>query len=393
MMIQNVEVDYAKKMQRCHEYVEALEEEQKKIQVFQRELPLCLELVTQAIEACRKELSGTSTTSEQVHGGQSDCSEQTTSACGGPVFEEFIPTKKSEEEDGEHDESSPDETGIDDNSNVDKKKSDWLRSVQLWNDPSEPDLNPKEVSKPERVVVAAVAKKAKVVEVKPNNNCGAFQPFQKEKKRVFTEETDVQPAVKAARLTPVPAPATTTSSTTETGGGERDSDKAGEEQIQLQNQSQTHRKQRRCWSPELHRRFLHALQQLGGSHVATPKQIRDHMKVDGLTNDEVKSHLQKYRLHTRRPATSVTAQSNGNSQQPQFVVVGGIWVPSPQDFTPPADVAKNGGVVYAPVATQPPPLPLPPQSPKRSVERSSGRCNSPAASSSTNTTTTSSPVA
>ena len=30
----------------------------------------------------------------------------------------------------------------------------------------------------------------------------------------------------------------------------------------------------------------------GNFAVATPKQIRDHMKVDGLTNDEVKSHLQ-----------------------------------------------------------------------------------------------------
>lgn len=28
--------------------------------------------------------------------------------------------------------------------------------------------------------------------------------------------------------------------------------------------------------------------------VATPKQTREHMKVDGLTNDEVKSHLQVY---------------------------------------------------------------------------------------------------
>ncbi|KAM1627621.1 hypothetical protein ACFXTN_014454 [Malus domestica] len=36
----------------------------------------------------------------------------------------------------------------------------------------------------------------------------------------------------------------------------------------------------------------YALQQLGGSHAATPKQIRELMKVDGLTNDEVKSHLQ-----------------------------------------------------------------------------------------------------
>lgn len=30
-------------------------------------------------------------------------------------------------------------------------------------------------------------------------------------------------------------------------------------------QQQTARKQRRCWSPELHRRFVNALQQLGGS--------------------------------------------------------------------------------------------------------------------------------
>ncbi|KAG2281226.1 hypothetical protein Bca4012_049697 [Brassica carinata] len=369
-----MENDYAQKMQRCHEYVEALEEEQKKIQVFQRELPLCLELVTQAIEACRKELSSTSTTSEQ-------CSEQTTSVSGGPVLEEFIPTKKIEEN-GEHESPTPEEIG----NNVDKKKSDWLRSVQLWN-PS-PDTN--EVSNPERVV----GKKAKVVEVKPNNNnCGGFQPFQREKKRVFSE-TDLQPAaVKAVASAPAvkvvaSAPATTTSSTTETCGV----GKGGEEHLhQQQSQSQTRRKQRRCWSPELHRRFLHALQQLGGSHVATPKQIRDHMKVDGLTNDEVKSHLQKYRLHTRRPATTVTAQGNGNSQQPQFMVVGGIWVPSPQDVPPPSDVANNGGGAYAPVTLQPPPQPLPPQSPKRSVERSSGRCNSQAASSSTNTTT-SSPV-
>lgn len=30
--------------------------------------------------------------------------------------------------------------------------------------------------------------------------------------------------------------------------------------------AQTHRKSRRCWSPDLHRRFVNALQMLGGSH-------------------------------------------------------------------------------------------------------------------------------
>lgn len=34
---------------------------------------------------------------------------------------------------------------------------------------------------------------------------------------------------------------------------------------QQQSQQQCFRKQRRCWSPELHRRFVDALQQLGGS--------------------------------------------------------------------------------------------------------------------------------
>lgn len=48
------------------------------------------------------------------------------------------------------------------------------------------------------------------------------------------------------------APAST-SSTAENSGGEK-------------KERQSQRKTRRCWSPELHRRFLQALQQLGGSH-------------------------------------------------------------------------------------------------------------------------------
>lgn len=37
------------KMQRCKDYIEALEQEKRKIQVFERELPLCLELVSRGI--------------------------------------------------------------------------------------------------------------------------------------------------------------------------------------------------------------------------------------------------------------------------------------------------------------------------------------------------------
>lgn len=84
------------------------------------------------------------------------------------------------------------------------------------------------------------------------------------------------------------------------------------------------RKQRRCWNPELHRRFVDALQQLGGPGVATPKQIREHMQEEGLTNDEVKSHLQKYRLHIRKP--------NSNAEKQSAVVLGfNLWNSSAQD--------------------------------------------------------------
>uniref|UniRef100_A0A6M2EVY2 HTH myb-type domain-containing protein n=1 Tax=Populus davidiana TaxID=266767 RepID=A0A6M2EVY2_9ROSI len=386
-------MDFAEKMQRCHEYVEALEEERRKIQVFERELPLCLELVTQAIEACKRELSGT-TEDHNMH-GQSECSEQTSSE--GPVLEEFIPIKRThssddDETDNNHDDDDHQEQQSQNknkrnksnssiSNNDHKKKSDWLRSVQLWNQSPDP---PQKQDLP---------RKAAVTEVKRNGAGGAFQPFHREKS---IGKTSNQAIAKA----PTSVPASTTSSTAvvATGGIGGGSNK--KEDIDGGNQ----RKQRRCWSPELHRRFLHALRQLGGSHAATPKQIRELMKVDGLTNDEVKSHLQKYRLHTRRP--SPTIHNNSNQQAPQFVVVGGIWVPPPEYAavaattasaeTPPISAA-NG--IYAPIAAAPPAFPQKPHHVQSEPLQSEGRGshseggahsnNSPATSSSTHTTTTS----
>lgn len=101
-------------------------------------------------------------------------------------------------------------------------------------------------------------KTASVVgEVKNNGGGGAFQPFQKEKSPLKTEAAPVV----GKTLGSSSVPEATTSSTAETaskgsGGTSKREDK----------ESQTQRKQRRCWSSELHRRFLHALQQLGGPH-------------------------------------------------------------------------------------------------------------------------------
>lgn len=79
-------------------------------------------------------------------------------------------------------------------------------------------------------------------EVKRNGSGGgAFLPFKKEGSAA-SDGTDSAPMAAA--------PPASTSSTVENGGGKKESE----------------RKARRCWSPELHKRFLQALQQLGGPH-------------------------------------------------------------------------------------------------------------------------------
>lgn len=374
MGFDNNPTDFGEKMQRCREYMEALESERRKIQVFERELPLCLELVTQAIEGCKQQMSGTTT---DYFNGQSECSEQTSSE--GPILEEFIPMKRTssaDEDDQEHQHQQisnhkPKIISTKDKSS--SKKSDWLRSAQLSIQTPDPvELSPKRVQ---------------VVEVKRNGG-GAFHPFKKEK------PSEAAPATGTGKLSPTPAagPTAEGSSTAETGSGS-----GGCGGSKSEDKGQSNRKARRCWSPELHRRFLHSLQQLGGAHVATPKQIRELMKVDGLTNDEVKSHLQKYRLHTRRPTPTI--HNNNNPQTPQFVVVGGIWMTPPEyttmaaASTPTSGETNNSKGVYAPIASHPPPVPEASMSlnKSKSGEKDGGNSHgdSPSTSSSTHTTTAS----
>ncbi|GJU75925.1 response regulator 12 [Tanacetum coccineum] len=64
-------------------------------------------------------------------------------------------------------------------------------------------------------------------------------------------------------------------------------------------ESSTQKKPRVVWSIDLHRKFVAAVNSLG-IEKAVPKRILDLMNVEGLTRENVASHLQKYRLYLKR---------------------------------------------------------------------------------------------
>ncbi|ERN14420.1 myb family transcription factor EFM [Amborella trichopoda] len=273
---------------RIEELVACLEEERRKIDVFKRELPLCMLLLNDAID---------------------DLKEQARQCrLRGPVLEEFIPIKKAQEERENEAKAERDC----------KDKMNWMSSAQLWSDNSDNSEEKKEKldeyeAPSEELQKTDFGEKAYTIG-RYRNSGGAFVPLngngngnglvRKEENDIVDLSLSNGGIKELGHVSPK--------------GSCRGN--AGSSQSALQ------RKARRCWSPELHRRFVNALQQLGGSQVATPKQIRELMKVDGLTNDEVKSHLQKYRLHTRRPNVSVSS-ANSNQQNPPLVLLSNLWVP------------------------------------------------------------------
>eukprot|EP00208_Stichococcus_sp_RCC1054_P003792 CAMPEP_0206141420 /NCGR_PEP_ID=MMETSP1473-20131121/12844_1 /ASSEMBLY_ACC=CAM_ASM_001109 /TAXON_ID=1461547 /ORGANISM="Stichococcus sp, Strain RCC1054" /LENGTH=229 /DNA_ID=CAMNT_0053535985 /DNA_START=36 /DNA_END=725 /DNA_ORIENTATION=- len=74
--------------------------------------------------------------------------------------------------------------------------------------------------------------------------------------------------------------------------------------VQQRNESQPvavamTKKPRVAWTAELHKLFVKAVTELGVD-TAVPKAIMTSMNVEGLTRENVASHLQKYRLQLKR---------------------------------------------------------------------------------------------
>ncbi|XP_066377495.1 two-component response regulator ORR25-like isoform X2 [Miscanthus floridulus] len=71
----------------------------------------------------------------------------------------------------------------------------------------------------------------------------------------------------------------------------------------------TQKKQRVQWCGELHRKFVEAINQIGMDR-AVPKKILEVMNVEGLTKENVASHLQKYRIYLRKLNEGTLRNSN-----------------------------------------------------------------------------------
>ncbi|GJP74189.1 hypothetical protein CLOP_g4815 [Closterium sp. NIES-67] len=80
------------------------------------------------------------------------------------------------------------------------------------------------------------------------------------------------------------------------------------------------------WTPELHRRFVQAVEQLGVDK-AIPSRILELMGVKSLTRHNIASHLQKYRSHRRHLAARDAEAANWHTTRApaDSAASGGAW--------------------------------------------------------------------
>ncbi|RRT44316.1 hypothetical protein B296_00032491 [Ensete ventricosum] len=206
-------MDRIENARRFGELIDALDEERRKVEAFHRELPLCLHLINQskrsasAIQSYKQLMVSTETLSHEL------------------AVKEFIPlTPRSV--------SSEDDT---------IHHQEWIRSTQLV--AQEQDPLPKTVHP------------QKPIAIKPKKSWGDAQYLDKEEEVAPSESLACQDAEIASG-----------GEGNGDGGMKKKKKKKKKEEEEEEDRSQPGRKVKRYWSEELHKRFLHALEQLGGCH-------------------------------------------------------------------------------------------------------------------------------
>lgn len=214
--------DGSRRMATIEDLVKRLEDEKKKIEAFKRELPLCMILVNDAISKLKEEIKGGVRMKDEA------------------VVEELMKLMKTNSE-------ANGSLMIVGNESSDTKN--WMNSVQLWN-----------VETKQRNEEGDLFVPSNPIEQKNDTNKSVSKTVMKDNKKMSQ--------VPSLGLMS-PAVLELNHRKTESGYGHGSSmiitssvEIKGHHQSQQPQQNP--RKQRRCWSPDLHRRFVDALQQLGG---------------------------------------------------------------------------------------------------------------------------------
>lgn len=175
-----------------------------------------------------------------------------------PVLEEFIPIKQIGIEENEKE-----------SNNLQSEKSSWMVSAQLWNSNSSHDaklqLHLKENDNNSFQMSPKVP-----LDAMQRNGGGAFLPFSKEKNKTTDSNSRDLPELALAPTEKECEEKKPTTDQMECNGGMSLRKENGDQQVKKvadgsASAPQAHRKARRCWSPDLHRRFVNALQILGGA--------------------------------------------------------------------------------------------------------------------------------
>lgn len=185
-----------------------------------------------------------------------------------PVLEEFIPLKQ------------PSSEGQDKASNM-SEKSSWMTTAQLWSQTNDGTKHQPAATATVKETDTSFGVSPKLTLDNKQRNGGAFHPFSRERNICTTPPIQALPELALASLDTemeekkclepenlVPCPRRESCSkggagaTVEQGKGAASTT---EGQTMSTTTTQTHRKARRCWSPDLHHRFVNALQMLGGS--------------------------------------------------------------------------------------------------------------------------------
>ncbi|KAK9228240.1 hypothetical protein WN944_021189 [Citrus x changshan-huyou] len=275
------------KVSKLHECIKRLEEERRKIDAFKSELPLIMLLAGNAIGKLEKQAMQCTEVEEEVE------------------VVELAAFK------GNNDEGGGVERGDADLSD----RREWMSCFQARSSDVSLDNNKQQTAVSEPTLMKGKGDQCVYVNpIQMSSGEGAFMPLTEHSSFARTEGKEVSRVPSLSLMTP----AMNLGFYNSMSNGRQPNLHSRLQNLQKRRRWLNRKKQRRSWSAELHQLFLQALSHLGGSEVATPKLIKKIMNVDGLTNDEIKSHLQKYRAHLRSPSNN---SSSGQDNHPRIANV------------------------------------------------------------------------